>query len=101
MLRFNLVIRNPWAKQNFKNLWCKEEHIAPNKAYCIEFTRNASTLFELSVDLNISGHDHAGPDIEFTLFGYGIHAQIYDTRHWDDETNTWEIYDDTNSKTGS
>jgi hypothetical protein len=27
------------------------------------------------------------------VLGYGIAFRIYDTRHWDYETNTWVNYD--------
>jgi hypothetical protein len=34
--------------------------------------------------------DHAGLDFELALFGYGVHFMIYDERHWNWETNSWE-----------
>lgn len=36
--------------------------------------------------------DHAGIRLELGLFGYNISAQIYDTRHWNDEDDNWTVY---------
>ncbi len=36
--------------------------------------------------------DHAGIEVGAGLFGYSIQAGINDTRHWNKETNSWEVY---------
>lgn len=38
--------------------------------------------------------DHAGFSIYLTIFGKEINFSFYDTRHWNDGTNTWVIYND-------
>jgi hypothetical protein len=37
---------------------------------------------------------HGGLGIVLGLFGYNIHFNLYDNRHWDVETNDWEVYPD-------
>ena len=36
--------------------------------------------------------DHAGVDLWLGLLGYAVNLQFYDSRHWNNETGTWEIY---------
>jgi hypothetical protein len=38
--------------------------------------------------------DHAGVSLKLGLFGYVIEGQIYDSRHWDSETNDYVVYDE-------
>jgi hypothetical protein len=37
--------------------------------------------------------DHAGARVMLGVFGYSIELHFYDTRHWDYDTYTWEVYD--------
>lgn len=37
--------------------------------------------------------DHAGLTIRLGMFSFVLGFMIYDSRHWDYETNSWEIYD--------
>jgi len=46
-------------------------------------------LFDFTLDLSLKGRDHAGIEFSMTVLGFGFVLQIYDTRHWDDETNQW------------
>lgn len=93
MFYFDLRIKNPWAKDDFKNIFCRERKFTKNKAYSFELLYQKSMLFSLSLRLNWRGSDHAGPAIELGLFGYSVSASIYDTRHWDYEKNCWTVYD--------
>ena len=47
-------------------------------------------FFDFTLDLSFWGRDHAGIELSVTILGLGIVLQIYDTRHWNDETNRWE-----------
>jgi hypothetical protein len=38
--------------------------------------------------------DHAGFDLEAGLFGYCVHFNFYDNRHWDYEKKVWETYEE-------
>ena len=101
MLSFDIQIRNPFKHESFKTYWCKTWGPWKNKAFEIQASKYAFNLFELNVDLNWYGLDHEGPQLELGIFGYNIRSKLYDIRHWNDETNTWETYDNTNSKTDS
>jgi len=37
--------------------------------------------------------DHAGHDFTINFLWFMIHLSIYDTRHWDDDTDAFKIYD--------
>lgn len=37
--------------------------------------------------------DHAGFWFELSIFGLKFTYRTYDTRHWDWENNTWEVYE--------
>jgi hypothetical protein len=39
---------------------------------------------------------HAGLDIELGLFGYNIHFNFYDNRHWHTEAGRYYNYDEEN-----
>lgn len=38
--------------------------------------------------------DHAGLNFEFGILGWGVNFVLYDHRHWDDENNCWENYEE-------
>lgn len=38
--------------------------------------------------------DHAGVNVGLGLLGYAVEFSFYDSRHWDDETNTYKVYND-------
>ncbi len=87
-----------------------------NKAYCLQFDIDKFHIGGIDVNfcflsymgwfnfnINIFGLlsfwirwsrkcDHAGFNLEIFLFGLRFHFNIYDCRHWDDETNDWEKY---------
>jgi hypothetical protein len=87
-LRFNLA--TPW--EAFKNLGCLHGRLGQHTAWELEHTYYAGSLVDL--EFSISTHtDHAGLDFGLGLLGYGIGFRIYDTRHWDSDTNTWVTYD--------
>jgi hypothetical protein len=88
MINFRLEIRNPWSKDRFKNLGSISGRISKNKAWELEHTFYDGML--LDFDFNFTTRkDHAGLDIVLGLLTYGIHFQIYDTRHWDYENQKW------------
>lgn len=51
-------------------------------------------ILDLEVRFSLKGEDHAGLYLEFGLLGYSIMFSVYDSRHWDYENNTWEVYDE-------
>ena len=92
MFRASLHIINPWAKDgenSFRNFFCAEDSITTNKNYCLEFMYHNRDLFEFTLDLKWRGQDHAGPDLMISFLTFGMHASLYDRRHWNDETDNW------------
>jgi hypothetical protein len=92
MISFNLNLRNPYS-QTFKNLWCRSYVTRfKNKFIELEFYRDSSIV---AINFNWSiRQSHAGLDIELGLFGYCVHFNFYDNRHWDRNTQKWEVYEE-------
>jgi hypothetical protein len=89
MISFNFNLRNPWGDR-FSNLWWRSFKTPfKNKFIELEVYKDSSIL---SVNFNWSiGQSHAGLDIEAGLFGYCLHFNFYDCRHWDYEKDCYEI----------
>ena len=92
MISFNFTLRNPWSDR-FDNLWC-HSYTTPftNKFIELEVTRE-SVLVSFSFSWTVR-QDHAGLDFEAGLFGYCVHFNFYDSRHWDYEKKVWETYEE-------
>ena len=86
MIYFSFTIQNPWSNK-FKNLFCKTGRLTKNKFWEVGLYKDA-VLFRLRVEINFR-KDHGGVDIEIGFMGYSIGVQIYDTRHWNYEKDTW------------
>ena len=91
MIHLSLGLSNPFVANRFKNIFCKEESISENKAYCFEVYKD-NDIISFSFNWNLR-QDHAGVSMAIGLIGYEVSFQIYDTRHWDYEYNCWEEYD--------
>lgn len=79
---------NDW----FRNYFCVERSITKNKTFHLEILRHAFYIFSFSLDLTLTGEDHAGPSIELNLFGYEIQVGVRDNRHWNYDKDCWEVY---------
>ena len=92
MIGFNFNLRNPWSDR-FLNLWCRSFKTPfKNKFIELEVYKDYSIL---SVNFNWTiRQSHAGLDVEAGLFGYCLHFNFYDCRHWDYENNCYETYKD-------
>jgi hypothetical protein len=88
MINLHFSLSNPWAKENFKNLWCAAGPITKHKHWELEFIRYAPNLFEVHISYTIRA-DHAGLKIVLALLGYSVNLNIYDSRHWNYESNSW------------
>ena len=77
---------------HFKNLGCISGRLSKHTAWELEHTYYSGSLLDIDTSLGIR-EDHAGFEITLGLFGYGVHFHIYDIRHWNCETNKWEVYD--------
>jgi hypothetical protein len=88
MISLNFNIRNPWGN-TFKNIWCRA-YSTPfkHKFIELELTQDCNLIsFVFSYTVN---QDHAGLTLEAGLFGYCLHFQFYDNRHWDYARGEWE-----------
>lgn len=89
MINFNFSISNPWSRR-WKTLWCKHSLLSINKA--VEFNGYKTNTI-ITVDFNLTFQtDHAGLRLMLGLFGYEVEVHFYDTRHWDNEKDSWNVY---------
>jgi hypothetical protein len=87
---FNLT--NPWGLPKFLHLGNVHGKFTKNKAWELEHYRCSSIVeFQFSFSTR---RDHAGLEMTVGLLGYNIHANIYDCRHWNTDTNSWMKYED-------
>ena len=86
LLNLKINVNTPW--EYFRNLGCLHGNITRHKAWELEYTFYAGTLIDLDVSFGIR-EDHAGFECIVGLLGYTVRFHIYDTRHWDYETNNW------------
>jgi len=92
MISFNFNLRNPWVNE-FKNLWNTfYETPFEHKFVELEFYKDSSML---SIMFNWTiRQSHAGLDIDMGLFGYNVHFNFYDNRHWNVEEGRWMFYNE-------
>jgi hypothetical protein len=90
MINVTFNINNPWSS-TWTILWNKSKLLGKNKA--VEFN-GYRTNHIINADFNFKpAGDHAGARIMLGLFGVDVELHFYDTRHWDYDTYTWEVYD--------
>jgi hypothetical protein len=92
MINFRLEIASPCTWDYFRNLGCLHGRISKIKAWELEHSYYSGMLLDAEFKLTARGN-HAGLEFVLGILGYGIAFRIYDTRHWDYETNTWVNYD--------
>ena len=89
MIHISFGLSNPWGNA-FDNLWNKSGMLTRHKAWEAEILQTRELIgFEIGYTMR---QDHAGLNLDLSLFGYSISFQIYDTRHWDYVLNKWETY---------
>jgi hypothetical protein len=90
MISLNFNLRNPRSHE-FKN-FCSRVYDTPfkHKFVELEFYKD-STIISFMVNWTVR-QSHAGLDIEFGLFGYNVHFNFYDNRHWNSEEGRWMFY---------
>ena len=92
MIRFSFGIANWRWPCEFRNIYNRAWAVSQNRTLEIQFDRYDYELLGLSFDLRWSGQSHAGPDFELNILGYNFRISLPDNRHWDRETDTWEIH---------
>lgn len=91
-----LSIDNPFdTKRKFKPLWYKARLVTAHKGWEAETYVDPASVVLLSVAVSAK-EDHAGFRFSVGLFSFVFNFMIYDTRHWDYETNEWSKYYDEN-----
>ena len=92
MIHLNFNLRLPKWYNRFENIKCWFGNTPiKNKYWEIQIIKN-DNLFRFEFEYTIRQH-HAGINLELGLFGYEIHATIYDNRHWNYEKEYWENHD--------
>lgn len=90
MINFGFNISHPFDVE-FKNFWCKAwETPIKNKFVELEF-HTTEDLIGCSF-LWTTKRDHAGIDIQLSLFSICVHFNFYDCRHWNYEEGRYYIY---------
>lgn len=92
MIRTSFTITNPLVKEsdrNFISVYESTKNVSENKAYEFQVYYHQGDLIGAVIDLRWFGRDHAGPSLEFTLFGYTMVMKLYDKRHWDYTKGCW------------
>ena len=95
MFHFKFNIDTPWEK-TWDDIWSKYfGRLSEHKSLEMQFMKD---YYLVGINLDFSyvfkGCDHAGPEIALSLFGYTFTMHIYDHRHWDDDNNCWEVYEE-------
>ena len=90
MISLNFNIRNPWSTK-FENLWSKAVS-TPFKFKFVELELyKDSSVVSVYINWTIR-RSHAGLLIELGLLGYCCLFNFYDSRHWNQQENKWEVY---------
>lgn len=79
----------------------KDYSISKNKAIEIQLSKFGNSFTIIGFDFGLHPYQsHGGLRISIDLLGYSFIIKIYDKRHWDYETGTWEVYekDETNGR---
>jgi len=90
MINLEFLLSNPFSNK-FKTLFNKAGHITKHKWWELECYRdNRIVAFQFYAR---SRCDHAGIRVELSLLSYTIAGHIYDSRHWNYNTNKWEVHE--------
>lgn len=90
MIDFSFNISHPFEVE-FKNFWCKYWD-TPFKHKFVELeVHTTETLIGCNF-LWTTRRDHAGVDIQLSVFGICVHFNFYDNRHWNHDEGRWMCY---------
>ena len=88
MINITLALTNPFSNR-FDTLWEKSGRITKHKVWEVEVLKTTSVAY---IDLRITTRQsHAGVMLGLGLLGYEILVSLYDTRHWNGDTNDWDV----------
>lgn len=97
MIRFHINLPGSWSKSRDLAWFSSYRHknLSDNKSF--EWQTGYfgwSNLFDFELDLIPFGRDHASVGFSLTILGFMVDCKVYDHRHWDYDTNSWEKYDE-------
>lgn len=66
--------------------------VMENKSIELQISKfsQALDLLNIRFGTNFTGEDHAGPNLEITVWKFFFAVKLYDHRHWDYDANDWE-----------
>jgi hypothetical protein len=80
--------------------FCRSCRLTKNKSFEIQIDLFDGNLADSWFEFNLkwtSKRDHAGPSFTLILLKLiYFDVRIYDNRHWNYETDDWEVYDEDN-----
>lgn len=89
IFNFRLELTNPFDRwEFFKPLGSISGVLFLYKAWELEHSYMSTMLVDIDTSIT-TRRDHAGLNIIIGILGYGVHFSIYDTRHWDYNTNAY------------
>jgi hypothetical protein len=92
ILKIRFELTNPFDRWDFfKPLGCLWGKLTKYTAWELEHNFYSAMIVDVDVDWKVQC-DHAGFYLGIGLLGYGVGFRIYDTRHWNSDTNEWEEY---------
>ena len=93
MIHFDFTLANPFVKPKLEEVFSKRGKLSEYKFW--EFNvYNNSTIVSVDVSTRDSFILEGTPlnvYISACLFGYEFVFDLYDTRYWDRDTNSWEV----------
>ena len=93
ILNIRFELSNPFDRWDyFKNLGSISGRLIKHKAWELEHSFYTSLIVDIDVNWQVRT-SHAGITIAIGLLGYGVIFRIYDVRHWDHETDSWEKHE--------
>lgn len=92
MISLKFEIRYPWTNSKFKTLFYRAWKTPfKHKFFEIQLVRDYADLICIDLHWKLKG-DHAGVRLELGLFGYAFMFELYDSRHWDHNSDAWAKY---------
>ena len=88
MISISAIVNNPLGK-TFKNLFSTSVRLWSFKYVEVQSYIDTYTLFEFGFKWDRKC-DHAGLHITVCIFTVSASVNIYDSRHWDYEKDTWQ-----------
>lgn len=93
MINLRFVVDNPWWGDRFDTLWWAAGSTPFKTKFWEAQLMKDTTLLGLCARLS-TRCDHAGLELEFSLFGYSFNFNFYDNRHWNYAEGRYYVYNE-------